>query len=260
MIKFGRGGSLLRPPSSKSGLRKGERGSVPWDLIPPGVCFEEGLSVRLHPPRCRGIIVVSTTPSLQRPITQTHERGGSPDWAAGPLPICASCLSASSSSWRSRRHGGAGYLRASGGEEAVLSGRAVQRQPVGPGPHDPGPGVRRPELHRAAGGRPRQPGRSGDRPAGADRPQPGHDPAEGRSPNQRRHHSAAGVLDLAGRPDGRPAGRRQRRCQHDGPGLGGGLARAQTVVCHADRARVAARSNEARCVRSESPDGHSSSA
>ena len=47
----------------------------PWDLIPPGVYFEEGLSVRLHPPRCRGIIVVSTTPSLQRPITQTHESG-----------------------------------------------------------------------------------------------------------------------------------------------------------------------------------------
>lgn len=170
------------------------------------------------------------------------------------------CPSARRACRLARRHGGAGYLRASGGEEAVLSGRAVQRQPVGPGPHDPGPGVRRPELHRAAGGRPRQPGRSGDRPAGADRPQPGHDPAEGRSPNQRRHHSAAGVLDLAGRPDGRPPGRRQRRCQHDGPGLGGGLARAQTVVCHADRARVAARSNEARCVRSESPDGHSSSA
>ena len=75
MIKLGRGGSLLRPPSSKSGLRKGERGSVPSDLIPLGVSLEEGLSVRLHPPRCRGVIVVSTTPSLQRPITQTHESG-----------------------------------------------------------------------------------------------------------------------------------------------------------------------------------------
>ena len=66
---------MLRPPSSKSRLRKGERGSVSLNFIPLGVRLEEGLSVRFHPPRCRGIIVVSTTPSLQRPITQTHESG-----------------------------------------------------------------------------------------------------------------------------------------------------------------------------------------
>ena len=217
----------------------------------------------------RGYDLTKDFPSVSAPALSRSHRG-----QHNPQPVTADhadprirvdrptgrlvrCPSARRACRLARRHGGAGCLRASGGEEAVRSGRAGQRQPIGPGPHDPGPGDRRPELHRAAGGRPRQPGRSGDRPAGADRPQPGHDPAEGRSPEQQRHHSATGVLDLAGRPGGRPPGRRQRRCQHDGPGLGGGLARAQTVVCHADRARVAAKSNEARCVRKESPVGHS---
>ena len=75
MIKLGRGGRYSGRPAARADSVKENAAQSPSDSIPPGVSLEEGISVRFHPPRCRGIIVVSTTPSLQRPITQTHESG-----------------------------------------------------------------------------------------------------------------------------------------------------------------------------------------
>jgi len=207
------------------------------------------------PPRCRGVIVVSTTPSLQRPITQTHESGWIArlgGWSAAHLRVVIG-----------------GYLVVMGVLDAFAP--QVEKKLSGAGGQDSGSqsvqartilgqeiaglnstGCRWLSTSARAQWRPtrrRRPSSAGPRPCS--RPITGSATSSLRSRGSRSRRTA-------GRPDGHPPGRRQR--QHNGPGLGGGLARAQTGVCHADRARVAARSNEARCVSRESPVGHSSSA